>query len=167
MHRPLNVQQLGLRNFRFTSSTSGTYPKRIVTPCSRKHCLRRQPFSSSRPTFAALAHSPKPVEKYKSPIETEQELSLWEDKYSPRTGILIASAGRAASKTGAPFEADTNRLTDLCQKQVNYWHNRNPLGIDQVNAVKKIAKLSILNRHNSLLSVVSTLKNGSSIQIRS
>ena len=62
--------------------------------------------------------------------------------------------------TGSEFDEDSTALTDLCQKQVNYWHNVNPLTDEQISGVKKIAKLAILHRNKGSLGFVYILHKG-------
>jgi hypothetical protein len=70
------------------------------------------------------------------------------------------SAGQAVVKDNEAFSADTDELASLCQKQVNFWHNRKVLSEDQISSINKLAKLSILNRNKGLVSVVSILAKG-------
>jgi hypothetical protein len=69
-------------------------------------------------------------------------------------------AGRIAAKSGREFEAETDALTDLCQTQVNYWHSESPMTDDQISVVKKIAKITILQRHRGSIAFVNLLKKG-------
>jgi hypothetical protein len=63
-------------------------------------------------------------------------------------------------KSGDRFQEETDALTDLCQKQVNYWHSESPLTNEQVSAVMKIAKLAILHRRRGSVDFVRILEKG-------
>ena len=60
------------------------------------------------------------------------------------------------------MEAETKAITELCQKQVNYWHSVRTLNKNEIAYVKKIAKLAILNRSKGTLMYVNVLDKGSS-----
>lgn len=75
---------------------------------------------------------------------------------------LKCSAHKAESKFAQEWEADTDDLTNLCQKQVNYWNSQNPLSNDQAELVKKIAKLAILLRCKDAIDFVNALHKGMS-----
>jgi hypothetical protein len=62
-----------------------------------------------------------------------------------------------ARQPGKEFDEHTQKLTDLCQKQVNYWHKVDPLTDEQISGIKQIAKLAILHRSKSSLSFVNIL----------
>ena len=48
---------------------------------------------------------------------------------------------------GTKRDDDTEALTNLCQKQVNYWHKVCPLTDEQISGIKQIARLAILYRN--------------------
>jgi hypothetical protein len=66
-----------------------------------------------------------------------------------------------AFKSQKQWEADTDALTSLCQKQVNLWNSQNPLSKDEIESVKKIAKFAILHRSKGNLAFVNVLSKGS------
>lgn len=73
------------------------------------------------------------------------------------------SAGLVPTKDQKTFDADTEGLTILCQKQVNHWHSKNPLSEEQISSIKKIAKLAILTRSKANTAFVDALEHGSTI----
>src|SRR5579859_4133852 len=73
---------------------------------------------------------------------------------------LKCSSGEDDARSTKGWEAETEGLTTLCQKQVNFWNTQNPLSNDQIDSVKKIAKLAILHRSKSNLDFVNVLSKG-------
>jgi hypothetical protein len=82
---------------------------------------------------------------------------------SHEPAMTYFSAGLVPTKDQKTFDADTEGLTNLCQKQVNHWHSKNPLSEDQVSSIKKIAKLAILTRSKANTAFVDALERGSTI----
>jgi hypothetical protein len=58
------------------------------------------------------------------------------------------------------WEADTESLTSLCQKQVNFWNSQKPLSKEEIDSIKKIAKLAILHRSKGNMTFVNILHKG-------
>ena len=75
---------------------------------------------------------------------------------------LSADMGRKISnKSPDESKVDTEALIHLCQKQVNYWHTAHTvLSDERIEAVKKIAKLAILNRNRGIKEFVNILHKG-------
>ena len=71
----------------------------------------------------------------------------------------------SARKPGKEFDEYTQKLTDVCQKQVNHWHKVNPLTDEQISGVKQIAKLAILHRSKGSLGFVNILHEGMLVKI--
>ena len=63
---------------------------------------------------------------------------------------------------GKKRDDDTEALTNLCQKQINYWHKIYPLTDEQISGVKQIAKLAILYRNIRSSSFLEILQKGMS-----
>jgi len=61
---------------------------------------------------------------------------------------------------GKKRDDDTKALTNLCQKQVNYWHNIYPLTDEQISGLKQIARLAILYRNVRSSSFLEILQKG-------
>jgi len=72
------------------------------------------------------------------------------------------SAGTLERLPETEMKEATEALTDLCQKQVNHWNLKNPMTPEQIQSIKKIAKISILTRSQRPLTFVVALQQGSS-----
>jgi hypothetical protein len=72
---------------------------------------------------------------------------------------------RPAAKSKEEFESITKRLTTLCQKQVNFWHGLAALTDNEIEAIKKIGKLSILSRDKTSTQFISLLDKGSQVPL--
>jgi len=58
------------------------------------------------------------------------------------------------------FQVSTQRLTALCQKQVNFWHDLSALTDNEIAGVKKIGKISILYRNKNSIQFIDNLDKG-------
>lgn len=68
---------------------------------------------------------------------------------------------KISNKSPDELKVDTETLIHMCQKQVNYWHTiHTVLSGEQIEAVKKIAKLAILNRNRGIKEFVNILHKG-------
>jgi hypothetical protein len=95
---------------------------------------------------------------------------MTKNTHNGKKSIILAdhanpSAGRGSAKSKKEFEADTERLTSLCQKQVNYWytvsvHFKRPYSDDAIESIKKIAKITLLQRNTKAGNFVEALNRG-------
>ena len=60
----------------------------------------------------------------------------------------------------ADFATETELLTKVCQQQINYWHNKRPFTEEQISAVMKYAKHTIVTRERGSRDFVRYLRQG-------
>jgi len=84
-------------------------------------------------------------------------------------GLSNGSSDRGMSRlerSTEDFQVGTQRLTALCQKQVNFWHDLSALTDDEIAGVKKIGKISILYRNKNSIQFIDYLDKGNRSIIR-